>query len=375
MYNCLGRALRLEASISKFVLQEMDGGLGNSTEEQDFERLIEDDEPLANLLKYTTTRARLENRKEGSSGSSRFGVENADWINYRQLYEVLGPIRDVCVRLEKDTDVTISDVALFVHRLLYNAQKPYEDGKKEVAQKFVERFREKLCSLLDDVEQMFLWVFSSALDGRRKELDSWLQVYYGRHQHAEHFPNVHEHWPTFQDLRNEVHIEIVKQIKYWIGVKVSARIAEATDPPAQSGVAMTSSDSPETGDWLDEPIIPKAKKGEKKLGAVEREVKDYFDFKWREMTKNPNEVGALKWWKLHEGKFPNVADLARRRLSAQASSACSERSFSKAGLILRKHRMSLTTESVEGLSLLGWHVAQQAKESSSAALRDSATPL
>ena len=52
---------------------------------------------------------------------------------------------------------------------------------------------------------------------------------------------------------------------------------------------------------------------------------------------------------------PEVVDWARRRLCAQASSATSEHAFSKAGLIIGKKRQRLTADSVDGISLLGWH--------------------
>ena len=56
---------------------------------------------------------------------------------------------------------------------------------------------------------------------------------------------------------------------------------------------------------------------------------------------------------------PRVATIARRRLGTQASSACSERSFSKAGLICGRNRMMLKPEHVDALSLLGWHAMRE----------------
>ena len=50
-----------------------------------------------------------------------------------------------------------------------------------------------------------------------------------------------------------------------------------------------------------------------------------------------------------------IADLARRRLCAQASSATSERAFSKAGLILSKKRQRLIADHMDSISLMGWH--------------------
>ena len=55
--------------------------------------------------------------------------------------------------------------------------------------------------------------------------------------------------------------------------------------------------------------------------------------------------------------WPRVATITRRRLATQESSACSERSFSKAGLICARKRMMLKPEHVD--ALLGWHAMRQ----------------
>ena len=63
----------------------------------------------------------------------------------------------------------------------------------------------------------------------------------------------------------------------------------------------------------------------------------------------------LAWWSKHEGEAPKIADWARRRLCAQASSAISERAFLKAGLIVSKKRQRLMADHVDGIILMGWH--------------------
>ena len=50
-----------------------------------------------------------------------------------------------------------------------------------------------------------------------------------------------------------------------------------------------------------------------------------------------------------------IADLARRQLCAQASSATSGRAFSKAGVLMSKKRHWLTADHVDGISLMGWY--------------------
>ena len=71
--------------------------------------------------------------------------------------------------------------------------------------------------------------------------------------------------------------------------------------------------------------------------------------------KDFSDTTVLQWWERYHVRYPEIANLARRRLCAQASSAISERAFSKAGLVLSKKRQRLTANHVDNISLLGWH--------------------
>ena len=72
-------------------------------------------------------------------------------------------------------------------------------------------------------------------------------------------------------------------------------------------------------------------------------------------AKDFSDTTVLQWWGRYHVRHPEIANLARRQLCAQASSATSERAFSKAGLVLSKKRQRLTADHVDGISLLGWH--------------------
>ena len=95
---------------------------------------------------------------------------------------------------------------------------------------------------------------------------------------------------------------------------------------------------------------------------TEQIVDGYRKYEWHE-SKEIGEIGCLEWWKQHEQLFPKIVDIARRHLLAQCSSACSEQSFSKAGLIVIKQRMLLAAEHVDATSLIGWTAMAQHKES------------
>ena len=49
-------------------------------------------------------------------------------------------------------------------------------------------------------------------------------------------------------------------------------------------------------------------------------------------------IDPLAWWKMHDGQFPTIAKLARKYLAIPASSAPSERVFSRAKLIQQCQR-------------------------------------
>ena len=85
---------------------------------------------------------------------------------------------------------------------------------------------------------------------------------------------------------------------------------------------------------------------------------NYLEYVWRPVG-HERRVSAEEWWCKREYLWPRVATIARRHLATQASSACSERSFSKVGLICGRKRMMLKPEHVDALSMLGWHAMHE----------------
>ena len=60
----------------------------------------------------------------------------------------------------------------------------------------------------------------------------------------------------------------------------------------------------------------------------------------------------LEWWRIHVRDFPLLSQFARRYLAIQASSAPSERLFSKAGQILTPQRAQLKPDKANMLVFL-----------------------
>ena len=84
---------------------------------------------------------------------------------------------------------------------------------------------------------------------------------------------------------------------------------------------------------------------------IEREVND-FHF---ERMNSPPQTSSLEYWPQASLRYPIVAQAAQKYRCIPASSATSERSFSKAGHTIRARRERLSKEHVKELSFLSWN--------------------
>jgi len=71
--------------------------------------------------------------------------------------------------------------------------------------------------------------------------------------------------------------------------------------------------------------------------------------KYLSQPRSGSSVDILQWWKLNQAQFPVLAKMARDFLSISATSVPAERLFSKASLVIRKHRNRLSNESAQWL--------------------------
>lgn len=89
--------------------------------------------------------------------------------------------------------------------------------------------------------------------------------------------------------------------------------------------------------------------------------------KWRSATSNHRDElekymsmnttdddckNLLSWWKLHAGSFPKLARLGKEVFCIPASSAASERNFSRAGLIVSEKRSSIDPDRVNDILII-----------------------
>ena len=61
------------------------------------------------------------------------------------------------------------------------------------------------------------------------------------------------------------------------------------------------------------------------------------------------EFDVLRWWKRNQDQYPILAKMARDFLAIPLSTVAFELTFSTAGMVINKHRSSLSSETVEAL--------------------------
>ncbi|CAK1595752.1 unnamed protein product [Parnassius mnemosyne] len=79
-------------------------------------------------------------------------------------------------------------------------------------------------------------------------------------------------------------------------------------------------------------------------GLVIDELEEYLS-----KPRAASSEDILEWWRIHETEYPTLSKMARDFLSIPATSVPAERLFSKASLVIRKHRNRLSDESARWL--------------------------
>jgi hypothetical protein len=101
--------------------------------------------------------------------------------------------------------------------------------------------------------------------------------------------------------------------------------------------------------------------------SCERELLDHKKTNPKVLNHGKQYPDCLEWWKRNESRFPQLAVLAKKYLSIQATSAPSERIFSKAGRIISTLRTRLNSAIAGKLLYVSenwnWFLSQTQSES------------
>ena len=127
-------------------------------------------------------------------------ITEGDWVDLKEVMEVLGPLKEFSKKCESNSTCGISSVLRLSLVLLYHVVPTHvsHTGSRTSKQnRIVVTLRSAFTSFLDDAEQFFLWACAAALDGRQKDLQ-WAVVVWANDPNR---PKVTSHWRDLHMLK------------------------------------------------------------------------------------------------------------------------------------------------------------------------------
>lgn len=131
-------------------------------------------------------------------------------------------------------------------------------------------------------------------------------------------------------------------VKSFDSEEIDDRKGDRTNDPEPEGTDQTDS----VGNFFENIICANLVDiNEEPENEVRRKCKEELNrYKDETVRKTKTKFDVLLWWKRNESEFPHLAQIAKKYLSIQATSAPSERIFSKAGQIIDAQRTSLDSD-------------------------------
>lgn len=123
--------------------------------------------------------------------------------------------------------------------------------------------------------------------------------------------------------------------------------AEAAEPPAKLFLKAQASTSSSLDTVFDEIAKEQPQAAQPLAAGAAIELDTYLG-----EAPSPREDSPLKYWGVNKIRFPTLAKITRKYLSAPCSSVESERLFSSVSHIIDENRNSLTADNAEKLLFL-----------------------
>lgn len=287
-----------------------------------------------------------------------------DWDNLQALKDVLETYKDVSIILEGETYVTGSlivptmavavavsrdqipefegneDVQDFLRALILNVNHEFDDSQWFVDIGCMLYLDPTQISLKDDYIRNWIW----GVSGSGSEFGG-IELIYGSFK-------THDDWV----------MEVVKETKKLVYLLYSAK-----NPPTGTGIAAGSGSGSGSGarqsqgvepprkqqrtlsrlrSRLNQPTVSQAQDSD----PVADELSSFASITSSRPLLSEGIKDALDFWRLHQDRHPYLSMLAAQYLCIPASSASSERAFSRAGHVLGKRRMALKSSKISMLT-------------------------
>lgn len=263
---------------------------------------------------------------EANFNLNQFRLNDNEWLLLEKVVKMLKNFKTLSENLGGDKYVTLPMVIVSFNLLLDKLESSISEFKKkrrlsELEKNLLLGYEKAFTKMMKHYNK-FHWVYCAVLilDPRHK-METFRLTVWGREMEKQSVAKFHEIYRKYQ--------------------------AESGEPALDRG-EVTDSESEE--DEIDFFSLY-----EKPLKNTPDSQKKEFE-NYCAQPRAPGNTDILAWWKANAHQFPILAKMARDYFSIPATSVPAERLFSRASLVIRKHRNRLKPESAKMvLCLHSWN--------------------
>lgn len=268
---------------------------------------------------------------ENNPALTAYRLSNTEWTLLKELVEYLRHFKALSAAFSGENYATLPLVVIGIHMMLDKLETFFltdqasqtRDPVRDILHEAAIAAHDKLAKHYTKSNWMYCVVL--ILDPRHK-VETFQRTHWGRDMAAECIKQ----------------FEFVYRTKYYDTKTV-------IDPVPSTSSANNAADAgSELCDILDLNSLFESNSPQGIRGSDWRKDLDNY----LSLPRADKDVNILMWWRLHKAKFPTLASMAKDFLCIQATSVWVERFFSKASLVLRKHRNRLNNESARSLLCL-----------------------
>jgi len=253
-------------------------------------------------------------------------LSDEEWIEAQKIAEVLKPFYDITT--------LFSGTAYPTANLYFSGVWRIQMKIKEVAFVFHSENQDQVCCMAKRMKVKFdkYWTSYNVILSFVVILDPRFKLQFVEYCYGKFFGSDGE------KLANDILDKLKAFLQEYL--KSSNEIsASSSQRSVRSSSKIPSSDFADFGKFQSKLCGPSIK---------ESDLQSYLDEEKLDHKKY-EDLGILEYWKANEGKYPEVAMMARDILSIPITTVASESSFSIGGRILDKYRSTLLPDNVEAL--------------------------
>lgn len=273
---------------------------------------------------------------ENNAALNPYRLSNVEWMVLKKLVEYLRHFKALSTAFSGDKYPTLPLVVIGINMMLdkletfilsHQSTHTYDYINSTLNESIIAA-RDKLMKHYEKSNWMYCVVL--ILDPRHK-VETFQKTHWGK----------------------EMANESIKQFEYVYRTKYYDQKTVIIDLPSTSGTTSDGITDPYDTKNIDDDVLDlgslfASNSSQNIRGSGWRsELDNYLSLPRADKNEN-----ILTWWKMHEKRFPTLSSMAKDFLCIQATSVPVERFFSRASLVLRKHRNRLNNESARSLLCL-----------------------